>query len=73
MEDYSKTSKKTNKKKSDVNSAKEQQIQHEFEFFYGRDSPFSQFHSVEFNVNGVKYSCTEQFMMHGKAGKVAVL
>ncbi|KAJ8305787.1 hypothetical protein KUTeg_016332 [Tegillarca granosa] len=39
----------------------------EFEFFYGKTSPFSQFYSAEFIVNGVKYNCAEQFMMHSKA------
>ena len=36
-------------------------------FFYGRDSPFSQFHAAQFVVDGVKYRCAEQFMMAEKA------
>ncbi|KAJ8305790.1 hypothetical protein KUTeg_016335 [Tegillarca granosa] len=62
--------KKTQKKKLENDYVNEPQINHEFEFFYGKDSPFSQFHSVEFTVSDVKYTCTEQFMMHSKAGKV---
>jgi len=36
-------------------------------FFYGKDSPFSQFHAAPFKVDGVKYQCAEQFMMAEKA------
>ena len=31
-------------------------------FFYGRDSPFSNFHSVPFILNGIQYSCTQYIM-----------
>lgn len=40
-----------------------------FTFFFGKDSVFSQWHSVEFKVDGVEYNCAEQYMMHQKAGK----
>ena len=41
----------------------------EFTFFYGKQSPFSQFHPASFRIDGVKYSCAEQYMMHQKALK----
>lgn len=40
-----------------------------FFYFEGKDSPFSLFHPSEFTVDGVKYSCGEQYMMHQKACK----
>lgn len=46
-----------------------------FTFFFGKDSPFSQWHPAEFEVEGVTYNCAEQYMMHQKAvlfGDVAV-
>ncbi|KAK7468172.1 hypothetical protein BaRGS_00036585 [Batillaria attramentaria] len=39
----------------------------EFEFFYGKNSPFSQHYPVKFEVDGVTYNCAEQYMMHQKA------
>ena len=39
-----------------------------FTFFWRSESPFSQFHSAEFTVDGIKYNCAEQYMMHQKAG-----
>ncbi len=39
-----------------------------FTFFFGADTPFSQFHSAEFEVEGQRYNCAEQYMMHQKAG-----
>ena len=44
-----------------------------FTFFFGTDSPFSQWHSAEFEVEGVTYNCAEQFMMHQKAGEPLAL
>ena len=38
-----------------------------FTFFFGKDSPFSQWHPAEFEVEGVTYNCAEQYMMHQKA------
>ena len=38
-----------------------------FTFFFGRDSPFSQWHPAKFDVDGVTYNCAEQYMMHQKA------
>ena len=40
-----------------------------FCFFFGKDSPFSNFHSAAFEVQGLRYRCSEQFMMHQKAGE----
>lgn len=40
----------------------------DFVFFFGKDSPFSQFHPVYFSVDNKQYNCAEQFMMHQKAG-----
>ena len=39
-----------------------------YTFFFTAASPFSQWHPCEFTVDGVKYTCAEQFMMHQKAG-----
>lgn len=38
-----------------------------FEFFFGSEHPFSNWHPASFEVDGVTYSCMEQFMMHRKA------
>ena len=35
--------------------------------FYHKESPFSNFHPAEFVVDGVKYTCTEQFSQSQKA------
>ena len=40
-----------------------------FTFFWGKKSPFSQWHPAKFTVDGVLYECAEQFMMHQKAGE----
>ena len=40
-----------------------------FTFFFGAESPFSQWHPAEFEVEGVVYNCAEQYMMHRKAGR----
>lgn len=45
-----------------VNSSDEQ-----FTFFFRKGSPFSQWHPAEFTVDGVQFSCAEQFMMYQKA------
>ncbi|XP_072173146.1 N-glycosidase YbiA-like [Diadema setosum] len=39
----------------------------EFTFFYTSESPFSQFHPANFEVDGVQYTCAEMYMMHQKA------
>ncbi|KAL5020937.1 hypothetical protein ScPMuIL_000092 [Solemya velum] len=38
-----------------------------FEFFFGKESPFSQWHPCSFTVAGFTYNCAEQYMMHQKA------
>jgi len=38
-----------------------------FTFFWQADSPFSQWYSCRFVVDGTEYNCAEQFMMHQKA------
>lgn len=40
-----------------------------FTFFFGSDTPFSQWHPAEFELDSVKYYCAEQYMMHQKAGE----
>lgn len=40
----------------------------DFYHFYGKKSPFSNFHSAKFILEGVEYRCSEQYMMHQKAG-----
>ena len=39
-----------------------------FTFFFGAESPFSQWHPAVFTVDGVEYNCAEQYMMSQKAG-----
>ncbi|XP_033117059.1 N-glycosidase YbiA-like isoform X2 [Anneissia japonica] len=38
-----------------------------FTLFYTPESPFSNFHPAVFELEDVKYSCSEQYMMHQKA------
>src|SRR5687768_8738127 len=38
-----------------------------FTFFWRPDSPFSQWHPATFTALGRRFTCAEQFMMHGKA------
>ncbi|NOK39389.1 NADAR family protein [Corallococcus exercitus] len=38
-----------------------------FTFFWKEDSFFSQWHPSVFEVDGVRYTCAEQYMMAGKA------
>ncbi|MFL5345696.1 MAG: NADAR family protein [Hyalangium sp.] len=38
-----------------------------FTFFWRQESPFSQWHPCEFWVGGTRFTCAEQYMMHGKA------
>jgi ribA/ribD-fused uncharacterized protein len=38
-----------------------------FTFFWRPDAPFSQWHACAFVVDGRRFGCAEQFMMHGKA------
>lgn len=42
----------------------------DFYHFYGKKSPFSTFHPAKFILEGVKYRCSEQYMMHQKAGTI---
>lgn len=61
------------KNKSEKNSGAEstavETTDEKFTFFFGAESPFSQWHSAVFEVDGVEYNCAEQYMMHQKAGK----
>lgn len=38
-----------------------------FTFFYRSKSPFSQWHPSYFEIEGISFSCAEQYMMYGKA------
>ena len=44
-----------------------------FTFFWRSESPFSQWHKSTFYVDGTKYNCAEQYMMHQKAGTVLLV
>jgi len=68
--------KKGSKGKSNkISAAKEPEVKatgtsstgEKFTFFFRSGSPFSQWHSAEFTVDGIKYNCAEQYMMHQKA------
>lgn len=39
----------------------------EYFFFYGSKSPFSQWYRCSFSVQGVHFTCAEQYMMYNKA------
>lgn len=39
-----------------------------FEYFWQKESVFSQWYPSKFVVDGVEYSCAEQYMMQQKAG-----
>jgi ribA/ribD-fused uncharacterized protein len=41
--------------------------QRRFTFFWRQESPFSQWHPIEFMVEGKRFTCAEQYMMYGKA------
>ena len=38
-----------------------------YTFFFGEESPFSQWHRCSFVVEDRTFNCAEQYMMHGKA------
>lgn len=38
-----------------------------FCYFFGKNSPFSNFHPAKFVLDGMEYSCSEQYMMYQKA------
>lgn len=44
-----------------------EEAKQKFEFFWKSDSPFSQWHTCKFTVDGETYNCAEQYMMHQKA------
>ena len=50
-----------------TNKGSEDSTKERYTFFWMKDSPFSQWHSCEFTVDGVVYNCAEQYMMHQKA------
>lgn len=39
----------------------------EYYFFYGSNSPFSQWYRSDFSIDGIHFSCAEQYMMYKKA------
>lgn len=39
----------------------------EYEFFYGKESAFSQFYPCRFIVDNLEFNCCEQYMMYQKA------
>ncbi|KAL8583797.1 hypothetical protein ACOMHN_036432 [Nucella lapillus] len=44
-----------------------QEAKQKYEFFWKSASPYSQWYPVQFEVEGQKYNCAEQYMMHQKA------
>lgn len=39
----------------------------DFVFFWGTESPFSNWHPSPFTFEGIHYNCSEQYMMYAKA------
>ena len=39
----------------------------EFTYFWGSESPFSQWHKSIFTLDGITFNCAEQYMMYQKA------
>ena len=44
----------------------------EYVLFFGRDSPFSQHHPAQFQIDDMCFNCAEQYMMYMKAGNYHV-
>lgn len=42
-------------------------IQDGYFFFWGNDDYMSNWHKVSFNLHGITFNCTEQYMMYAKA------
>ncbi|XP_041358861.1 N-glycosidase YbiA-like [Gigantopelta aegis] len=42
-------------------------VEEEYVLFFGKDSPFSQHHPAEFEIDGITFNCAEQYMMYMKA------
>ncbi len=38
-----------------------------FTFFWRSESPFSNWYLADFEIDGIKFNCSEQYMMYGKA------
>lgn len=38
-----------------------------FIYFWSNKSPFSNWYKADFEINGIKFNCTEQYMMYHKA------
>ena len=59
---------------SDVEKVAEslKEAEEKYCFFWKKDSPYSQFYSCIFEVDGQRYCCAEQYMMHQKACKFTV-
>lgn len=54
---------------SEIVSFVDSSSEKKFTFFFKKESPFSQHHTCSFAVEGVRYNCAEQYMMHQKAGE----
>jgi ribA/ribD-fused uncharacterized protein len=42
-------------------------MEEKFVFFWGNKSPFSNWHSAVFEIHGIRFNCSEQYMMYKKA------
>ena len=42
---------------------------HKYEYFLRNHSVYSQWYLSDFEVDGIKFNCTEKYMMYHKAGK----
>lgn len=60
---------KRKREEGDEPIARASETSEKFTFFFGAESPFSQWHPATFTVDDVEYNCAEQYMMHRKAGK----